>query len=419
MELDDEILELKKSYELWQSIDIKLEYGPLRYYSTINHKTVHNLWGKISHIIEKYSMPLNIEDGIPKFRLPSPWHAYFVLKMAHTILYRANRECGLNFNEDDAKYGEHLFFRGQRCSSWEFISSLMRKDNQSRIIENRAVIALKEYFSQHFGHQSDITSNISRCFAQHYGIATDLIDITCSPDIAIWFATHPTNRECPKNEEYGIVRGFGWLWQNNCEITKILMPPPFINNLYTQRGLFIDATKTGGIIKGNTLIEAMFTRDTCGGEFKVRRNNQFIDVWPDIDKSEIELIEWARKIAIDASNNKNIRILIKKDKKNHSLPDFWLKKEIYDVEKYKNDWLSQLEWILPYTCITALPIKSDINYGPLRYELHHNKIIALVQANRELFRALIDAAEESDFEGKPVFKNFFEIAEFALKLKKF
>jgi hypothetical protein len=418
MGLNEEILELKEAYRIWQSLDVSYEYGLIRGYSTSNHAIIHRLWGRTDLICEKILETQKIEDGIFKIVAPSPWHAYFILRIIHHIIYRGLREFGLKLDDSDNKNGEHIFFRGQRCSNWEYISSLRRNDDSTKNIERRAVYALTEYFKTYFSKKDDFALNISRCFAQHYGIATELVDISCSPDIAVWFATHPIEPSCPNGDNYGVVRAFNWLGGENEAKTLILMPPPFVKNLYQQRALFIDTSNTGGIVKGNFTIEVKFPRMTCGGEFQVWRQNQIIDVWPKIEKPEQDLIEWSRKIAVNSTNTKNVRIMVEKDRRKKVLPDFWLKREIWNYEGYMKDWIRMLEWVLPYTCVTALPIKSGIENNQMRYEIHNYKVMALVLANIGLFRSMIAEVKESDVVDSPIFKNIIYLAQEVIKKRK-
>jgi len=261
---------------------------------------------------------------------PSPWHAYFYLRAQQQYVYRAGRPLGVPPTDAGQVGGEHLFFRGQRCSTWDFKSSLRRKDNQTRVVEERAVVALTEYFRSMFIADDDVASNTARCFAQHYGIATDLADISCDPDIAIWFATHPFKASCPAGDTDGVVRAVSWAGQQKRAETVFLLPPPFVRNVYEQRGLFIDASQTNGLVDGNLTLQVKFLRDTAGGEFRVRRRNHELEVWPMPDETEQELVNWARKIATDTKSDEDIHNKVAQAKKANCLPKFWLVRELLE-----------------------------------------------------------------------------------------
>ena len=407
---DNEIRELRQAYELWQSLEIAFEYGPLRAYAPAHHGQIQSLWRNIIDPAVKLVAQTDTKtaDGVHEARAPSPWHAYFYLRAQQQYVYRAGRPLGASTEDAGQTGGDHLFFRGQRCSCWDFNSSLRRKDDATRIIEERAVVALKEYFRRIFAADDDVASNTARCFAQHYGIATDLADISCDPDIAIWFATHPFKAACPSDDPDGVVRAVSWAGQQQRAETVFLLPPPFVRNVYEQRGLFIDTSRTDGVVNGNLILQVKFPRDTAGDEFRVRRRNQELEVWPTPDETEQELVNWAREVATDATDDEDIRNKVAHAKKDSSLPKFWLARELWDRDKQISGWLSILDWVLPSTCITALPVTSA--EGPMRYEILDLKVKALVRANPTFFRAFVEASSESDFTGFKVLEKVLTIA---------
>jgi len=259
-----------------------------------------------------------------------------------------------------------------------------------------------------FVADDDVASNTARCFAQHYGIATDLADISCDPDIAIWFATHPFKASCPAGDTDGVVRAVSWAGQQKRAETVFLLPPPFVRNVYEQRGLFIDASQTNGLVDGNLTLQVKFPRDTAGGEFRVRRRNHELDVWPMPDETEQELVNWARKIAADGKDDEDIRKKVAQANEANSLPEFWLVRELWERDKQMAGWLSILDWVLPSTCVTALPVASS--EGPMRYEILDLKVKALVRANPTFFRAFVEASKESNFQGFAVLEKVVRIA---------
>jgi len=213
MVTEQDIIDLREAYERWQSLDIVVEYGPLRAYA--EHDTVQRLWREtIDPAVALVAQNSHkTADGVYVAEAPSPWHAFFYLRAEQQYVYRAGRPLESTGSDEKPHGSEHLFFRGQRCASWEFMSSLRRKDPVAQGIERRAVAALVEYFRSYFAAEDDIARNTALCFAQHYGIATDLADISCDSDIAVWFATHPVGNACPGGEREGIVQAVSWAGQ--------------------------------------------------------------------------------------------------------------------------------------------------------------------------------------------------------------
>jgi hypothetical protein len=249
-----------------------------------------------------------------------------------------------------------------------------------------------------FAANADVAENTARCFAQHYGVATDLADISCDPDIAVWFGTHPSGKPCPNGEELGAVRALTWAGQLGSAETIFLLPPPFVRNVYEQRGLFIDTSSTDGALRGSLMLDVTFPRETVGGEFQVMREGRVLDVWPSPDDIEQQLIEWARRIGRECPDGDAVPSMVVKERREGAFPTFWLERELYDFAKHIRPWVSILDWVLPATCVTALPLAPSAP-GPMRYEVLRPKARALVRANPTFFRAFIHAAGDADYSG--------------------
>ena len=408
MVTDDHIIGLERAYALLQSLHVIHEYGPLRAYK--EHETALHLWRETIDpaVALVHGNEHRTADGTYAAEAPSPWHAYFYLRAQHQYVYRSGSPLGAAPAIHETKtVGEHMFFRGQRCAGWEFKSSLRRNDEVTQRIEQRSVAALAEYFRLMFVSDDNITNNTARCFAQHYGIATDLADISCDPDIAVWFATHPVGKPCPSGEGDGVVRAVSWAAQQKGSETVFLLPPPFVRNVYRQRGLFIDTSGTEGLLKGSLAMEVRFPRNTAGGEFEVIRDNTSVAVWPDPDESELELVSWAKTVGAECTNDDAVRTRVQMQRSEGALPNFWLNRELYEFEKHLTAWLSILDWVLPATCVTALPVAGP---QPIRYEVNGLKVRALVRANPSFFRAFVGASKGADFSAFEVLKQVLRIA---------
>src|SRR4028119_654597 len=332
--MEQDIINLKAAYERWQSLDILFEYGPLRAYR--EHDMTQRLWRETIDpaVALVHKSTRKTGQGVHVAEAPSPWHAYFYLRAQQQYAYRAGRLLGSAVGDGEPQGGEHLFFRGQRCASWELKSSLRRKDPSTQGIERRAVAALVEYFRYHFAADDDLASNTALCFAQHYGIATDLADISCDPDISVWFATHPVGETCPSGEREAIVQALSWAGQVDAAETLFLLPPPFVRNVYKQRGLFIDTSVTNGKLEVRLSLEVRFPRETAGGEFQVFRRGRSLEVWPEMDAAEQELVAWARTVGTVCSDVNAVRDMVETQRQASELPEFWLERELYDFEKH-------------------------------------------------------------------------------------
>ena len=395
--MTEQIRDLIAAYEAWQSLEITHEYGPLRFYAAgeqvqeLHRQLIGPAVAQVNETTQKGA------DGMFRAIAPSAWHAYFYLRAQKQYLFRSGKPLGVPVDPNEQSPGEHLFFRGQRCATWPFQSSLWRKDEAGQALERHAVCALSEYFKHYFVSDQDCAELSAKCFAQHYGIATDIADISCDPDVAIWFATHPVDKECPGGEANGVVRAVTWAGQASTAETVFLLPPPFVRNVYLQRGLFIDTSRTSGLMPGKVVLEVRFPT-LSGEEFQVIRANRTIEIWPAVDESEKALVEWARAVAAKCSSMETVQEEVASQRADSKLPDFWLKKELFERDKQMAEWLSILDWVLPGTCVTASP-SAPGEPGPMRYTILDLKVRALVRANPTFFRALVYATEDSNFAG--------------------
>ncbi|HVP46481.1 MAG TPA: hypothetical protein VMT32_07855, partial [Bryobacteraceae bacterium] len=199
-----------------------------------------------------------------------------------------------------------------------------------------------------------------------------------------------------------------WAGQENATTTVFLLPPPFVRNVYEQRGLFVDTSSTNGRLSGKISLQIRFPRETAGGEFCVVRRSRSLEVWPEPDAVEQELVSWARAVATTCSNTEAVRDMFEAQRQAGVLPKFWVERELFDFDKHVSAWLSILDWVLPATCVTALPVSGGS--GPMRYEINPLKVRSLVRANPTFFRALISASEEANFTGFEVLKQVLALA---------
>jgi hypothetical protein len=109
--------------------------------------------------------------------------------------------------------------------------------------------------------------------AEHYQIWTDLLDVTPDPAIAVWFASLPTDRKHPTAAVYVIPLESAL--RNGATLRQ---PPPFIERLHRQSGVFIQC-KDATPLPLDEIVEIRFPQ-TQGKEtpFRVVRHKEVIDV---------------------------------------------------------------------------------------------------------------------------------------------
>lgn len=178
------------------------------------------------------------KEGIEIFA--SPWHAcvYLYKQMA----LHANNDLDASFR---AKATEEIgiplpiigwLFRGQRNPEWHIQTSMQRLEGIERIAAMSSSLRFSALLRKTISECGFpfIDDQVLMAAAQHYGIATNLLDFSIDPAVAVFFAN-----EQPNDPNTGAVFGmhtpkalyrFGF---------KLVLPPPFVERIYIQRGVFL------------------------------------------------------------------------------------------------------------------------------------------------------------------------------------
>ncbi|MDA2236428.1 FRG domain-containing protein [Bacillus cereus] len=152
----------------------------------------------------------------------------------------------------DGKFAKY-YFRGEPTNYKETISSALRgKELYSFLGMKREFkdeypfLNMKNEFKREVWHKlsSDERMHFS-AFSQHHGIPTNLIDITTSPLVALYFASQKVSDPERNNENLDIKHGFVYLFKDSfVDITNILTKFEDDNILelfaYNKSNIFID-----------------------------------------------------------------------------------------------------------------------------------------------------------------------------------
>ena len=166
------------------------------------------------------------------WEVPSPWHAAVYLSVIQHHL---------------AVSGHRALFRGQSNSEWEISPSINRSGIDREIEEQRgklfcdilSELSLNTLTSFHPYTNSRLDLRVSPysywAAAQHYGVRTNLIDFTTDAAIAVFFACSTTPTSDGQTASVYVLP-LEHALEKGCEV---ILPPPFAERLYTQRGVFI------------------------------------------------------------------------------------------------------------------------------------------------------------------------------------
>lgn len=197
-------------------------------------KALHrDLWNKIHQDIEQFNNnPIKGEIDVP-----SPWHAWaFLTQLNITLLATEGKQAGVP---------EHFpvpVYRGQANDAYPPIPSLYRPTTK-RCLEVDKLSAFSFLFDQDFlweNFEIEIPHFNSKAAAQHYGIKTDLLDITADPSVAVYFASTSKDR---KRGEWASVFLFD-LSKFLEKDVEFIFPPPVVERLYLQVGSFLGFSET-------------------------------------------------------------------------------------------------------------------------------------------------------------------------------
>lgn len=195
----------------------------------ILHKTY---WPNIQQEIDQ--LKNDSRDG--EISVPSPWHAWALLTASHLKL--------LEINSNQWNVPANFVvpaYRGHESTDYKPIPSLYRP-NIDRTHQINCLDAFSFIFNQKFLWRNLGISpppDSAKATAQHYGIKTDLLDITADPAIAVYFASSANNK---KQDETAAVLVFDLARLLDSNV-KLILPPPIVERLYIQRGTFLQLSE--------------------------------------------------------------------------------------------------------------------------------------------------------------------------------
>jgi len=219
--------------------------------------------------LEKFVGPPR-QEVLGVYEVPSPWHAVLILEsLQHNLCMRNQR----------------AVFRGQENSEWKICSSISRKNVNIQLEKFKAKLFCDILSEMSFNLTTVISPDSGRfdlcvpqsgylAAAQHYGIKTELVDFTSDPAVAVFFASCGTP---PTQKSSVFVFSLENAVESGCDI---IIPPPFVERLHTQRGFFLRHSDASTPWEGSkhVLCEIRFPCSYDFRPFSVVRDGRRIDL---------------------------------------------------------------------------------------------------------------------------------------------
>ena len=273
----------------------------------LGHLRLGERTSELAQIFEEVLSEPTAEDesGHLLFRVPSPWHA---------VIHLLANNRGWLSGKNGLGRQMALLYRGQRDSTWPLTPSIYREgvnfETESRVIY-AFVNLVSRFLSSQFQRATDIISPslmmLSDRFAaptpkaihvgtaQHFGIRTPLLDFSLDPAVAVWFA-------CKNSKGDGSETASVFALPNRIGMfagAAILLPHPYIQRLYRQRGLFVEPVSSRGLRQ--LCVEVRFSPDPS---FEVVRDDlERPDLLPE-DEWWTMMASFARRIVDMGVDNK-------------------------------------------------------------------------------------------------------------------
>ncbi|HEX3111262.1 MAG TPA: FRG domain-containing protein, partial [Thermoanaerobaculia bacterium] len=207
---------------------------------------------------------------------PSPWHAaaWLMNETAGSAIGEETFPAPLRMRPHRRRGA--LLFRGQRSIAWPIIARIARTPRPDEEIAamRRLAFALDEGYRE--AEAPPTTTEAHFAVAQHYGIATHLVDLTVDPRVAVFFACDGAN-----DRDLVTVEWVDFSDADDLGL-RLILAPPWVQRIYDQRGIFIDTTRVAGELTSHFRrivfpADARFVRSEFGSRQTIYGESSWFD----------------------------------------------------------------------------------------------------------------------------------------------
>jgi hypothetical protein len=221
-------------------------------------------------------------------RVPSPWHAAVLLHelVQESIQLEKKSNPRIDRFATVLRRRPRFVFRGQSDARWDLVPKI-RREGVNRLHEETALENFYTLMHTVLGGFLDVSQLSAKATAQHYGIATDFLDFTLDPEVATYFAASGQKREDGQEAVVYVLP-----LSNAFEAgARLIFPPPLVERLYAQWGLFIESPVPDELRRA-CVAEVRFAPDSS---FVVIRESKEVDLIGERDGWITRLADLARR----------------------------------------------------------------------------------------------------------------------------
>lgn len=272
------------------------------------------------------------------FWAPSAYHAAILLQDLQQYAITATDDIEPTERENVARAATGigpLLFRGHVSNRYELTPSILRQSVDAGVMKLAARYFCEYfyYYNQHFSGLL-LPPDVFLSGAQHYQIATDLLDFSADPDVAVFFASSGHNNVADDQVARVYVVPIRLLLKRGL---RVLLPPPLFSRIYLQRGVFVQTAET---ISDKEFVKVEFPAKSS---FKVYRGGKPVPIMPESTWLN-EIKDWSIKVG-EENDEFDERKLADLSLSSLAENEIHLRHSVHEVAKWVDEYEDMRYWL--------------------------------------------------------------------------